>query len=191
MASPLELEVAERLIRAVPTLEQVRFMKTGNDANSAAVRLSRAFTGRDHLVTCGYHGYGDWFACGTGAAASVVTSDVTGVPKALDALVTRVTYGDLEALETGFRGAGVEIAAFLTVPYDWGEHVAGSAFLERARELTEQAGSLLVFDQVLTGFRLARGGAARSISASCPTSRPTPRRSPTATRSRPTAGAAT
>ncbi len=158
MASPIEVGVAERLVRAVPSLEQVRFMKTGNDANLSAVRLARAFTGRDHLATCGYHGYGDWFACGTGAPASTVTSDVTGVPKALDALVTRVAYGDLEALERVFETRGHEIAAFITVPYDWGETVARE-FVERARQLTEQHGSLLVFDQVLTGFRLARGGA--------------------------------
>ena len=158
MASPVEVEVAERLVRAVPSLEQVRFMKTGNDANASAVRLARAFTGRDHLVTCGYHGYGDWFACGTGAPASVVTSDVTGVPAALDALVTRVAYGDLEALERVFEARGHEIAAFITVPYDWGETVERE-FVERARALTERHGSLLVFDQVLTGFRLARGGA--------------------------------
>ena len=159
MASPIELEVAERLVAAVPWLEQVHFMKTGNDANSATVRLARAFTGRDHLVSCGYHGYGDWFACGTGAAASVVTSQITGVPKALDALVTRVAYGDIDALEEVFEQRGDEIAAFITVPYDWGENVATN-FLARARELTEQHGSLLIFDEVLTGFRLARGGAA-------------------------------
>lgn len=158
MASPVELEVAERLVRAVPSLEQVHFMKTGNDANSAIVRLARAFTGRDHLVSTGYHGYGDWFACGTGAAASVVTSDVTGVPKALDALVTRVAYGDTAALERVFEERGHEISAFLTVPYDWGEHVAAD-FLRRARALTKQHGSLLLFDEVLTGFRLAVGGA--------------------------------
>ena len=158
MASPIELEVAERLVQAVPSLEQVRFMKTGNDANTCAVRLARAFTGRDHLVTCGYHGYGDWFACGTGAAASVVTSEVTGVPKALDALVTRVAYGDVETLERVFAERGHEIAAFLTVPYDWGDTVA-TDFIQRARELTEHHGNLLVFDEVLTGFRLARGGA--------------------------------
>ncbi len=158
MASPVELEVAERLVAAVPSLEQVHFMKTGNDANSAAVRLARAFTGRDHLVSCGYHGYGDWFACGTGASPSVVTSEITGVPKALDALVTRVAYGDTAALERVFEQRGSEIAAFITVPYDWNENVA-TDFLTRARTLTEQHGSLLLFDEVLTGFRLARGGA--------------------------------
>lgn len=157
MASPVELEVAERLTAMVPSLEQVHFMKTGNDANSAAVRLARAFTGRDHLVTCGYHGYGDWFNCGTGAPPPVA-SEVTGIPAALDALVTRVRYGDVAALENLFAARGHEIAAFLLVPYDWEDDVA-RGFVERARELTMQHGALLVFDQVLTGFRLANGGA--------------------------------
>ena len=158
MASPVELEVAERLVGAVPSLEQVRFMKTGNDANSAAVRLARAFTKRDHLVTCGYHGYSDWFACGTGASPSVVTSDVTGVPRALDALATRLAYGDVEALEALFAERGSDIAAVLMVPYDWGPTVAAD-FVERARDLTREHGALLIFDQILTGFRLAAGGA--------------------------------
>ena len=158
MASPVELEAAERLVEAVPSLEQVRFMKTGNDANSAAVRLARAFTGRDHLVTCGYHGYGDWFACGTSAQPALFERERNGVPQALDALVTRVAYGNTEALETVFAQRGDEIAALIMVPYDWGEEVA-TEFVHQARALTEQHGSLLVFDQVLTGFRLARGGA--------------------------------
>ena len=158
MASPVELEAAERLVEAVPSLEQVRFMKTGNDANSAVVRLARAFTGRDHLVTCGYHGYSDWFACGTGAQPALFERENNGVPQALDALVTRVAYGDLEALEALFAQRGNEVAAVLMVPYDWGEEVA-TDFVHRARALTKRHSSLLVFDQILTGFRLALGGA--------------------------------
>lgn len=158
MASPIELDVAERMTALIPGLEQVRFMKTGNDANTAAVRLARAFTGRDHLVTCGYHGFGDWFTAGTGAPPALFDSGATGVPAALDALVTRVAYGDLDALEDVFERRGNEIAGLLMVPYDWQDNVAAD-FVERARALTEQYGALLVFDQVLTGFRLALGGA--------------------------------
>ena len=158
MASPLELAVAEQLVAMVPGLEQLHFMKTGNDANSAAVRLARAFTGRDHLVTCGYHGYSDWFACGQGEAPSWAPREGNGVPVALDALATRLPYGDLEAAERVFAERGDTIAAVITVPYDWGETV-GHDFLHRLRDLTEQHGALLIFDQVLTGFRLALGGA--------------------------------
>lgn len=158
MASPIELEVAEKLVEAIPSLEQVRFMKTGNDANASAVRLARAFTGRDHLGTCGYHGYSDWFACGGGAALAFLTSEVSGIPTALDDFATRVPYGDIAALERLFEERGHELAAFMTVPYDWNENVAAD-FLARARELTTEHGALLLFDQVLTGFRLALGGA--------------------------------
>lgn len=158
MASPLELDVAEQLTGLIPGLEQVRFMKTGNDANSAAIRLARAFTGRDHLVTCGYHGYSDWFACGEGTAPGWCPREGNGVPTALDALVTRIAYGDLEAAEALFAQKGDEIAAVIMVPYDWGETVAHD-FVHGMRALTEQHGALLIFDQVLTGFRLALGGA--------------------------------
>ena len=157
MASPLEADVAELLRAVVPGLEQVRFMKTGNDANSAAVRLARAFTGRDHLVTCGYHGYSDWFACGQGKATTWCPRDGNGVPTALDALVTRIAYGDTETAEDLFARKGEEIAAMIMVPYDWGDTVARD-FVRRMRVLTEQHGALLIFDEVLTGFRLALGG---------------------------------
>lgn len=161
MASPLEVEVAERMVDLVPGLEQVRFLKTGNDANSAAVRLARAHTGRDHLVTCGYHGYGDWFACGRGAdtpGTPHFSRENNGVPGLLDDLVTRVPYGHLDALEATFAAHGDRIAALIMVPYDWGATVARD-FVHRARDLTTQHGSVLIFDQVLTGFRLALGGA--------------------------------
>lgn len=158
MASPLEIEVAERLVALVPGLEQVRFLKTGNEANGAAVRLARAFTGRDHLATCGYHGHGDWFACGQGEAPAWFAREGNGVPRALDALVTRLPYGDLEAANRLFDTHGDRLAAVMTVPYDWNEHVGGD-FLALLRERTRACGALLLFDQVLTGFRLARGGA--------------------------------
>ena len=157
MASPLEIDVAALLTALVPSLEQVRFMKTGNDANSAAVRLARAFTGRDHLVTCSYHGYGDWFACGEGKGPTWYTRESNGVPAALDAFVTRITYGDTEAAEDLFAQKGDAIAALIMVPYDWGDTVAHD-FVHRMRALTKQYGALLIFDEVLTGFRLALGG---------------------------------
>jgi glutamate-1-semialdehyde 2,1-aminomutase len=158
MASPLEVDVAEQLVRVVPSLEQVRFMKTGNDANLAAVRLARAFTGRDVIATCGYHGHGDWFSCGQGPAPLWCARAGNGVPAALDAFVHRLPYGDVEAAERLFAAHGDRLAAVLMVPYDWNEHV-GHAFVRRMRELTAAHGALLVFDQVLTGFRLALGGA--------------------------------
>ena len=154
MASPIEASVAERLIRLVPRLDQVRFMKTGNDANSAAVRLARAYTGRSHIATCGYHGFGDWFASGEGDAPLWCPREGNGVPSELDALVTRLPYGDVEAAERLFAEKGDRLAAVLTVPYDWNEAVARD-FIHLLRTRTEEHGALLIFDQVLTGFRLA------------------------------------
>ena len=158
MASPLEVELAEDLTGLIPGLDRVRFVKTGNDANACAVRLARAFTGRDKIAVCGYHGSGDWFACGEGSEAPWFPRDGNGVPHALDALVTRIRYGDVEAAEALFAHDGERIAALVMVPYNWDEVVA-HAFVHRMRELTERHGALLVFDQVLTGFRLALRGA--------------------------------
>lgn len=158
MASPLEVELAEQLTGIVPGLDQVRFMKTGNDANLAAIRLARAFTGRDVIATCGYHGHGDWFSCGQGPAPLWCERTGNGVPAALDAFVHRLPYGDVAAAERLFEEHGDRLAAVIMVPYDWNEHV-GHDFVRRMRALTEAHGALLIFDQVLTGFRLALGGA--------------------------------
>ena len=158
MASPLEVEVAERLVGLLPGVDAVRFTKTGNDANTSAVRLARAFTGRDRLVVCGYHGSGDWFAAGEGPAPLWFPREGNGVPAALDPLVFRLPYGDAETAERLFAAEGDRIAAVLMVPYNWDEVVAHD-FVHRMRALTAEHGALLVFDQVLTGFRLALRGA--------------------------------
>ncbi len=158
MASPLEIEVAEEITGLIPGLEQVRFMKTGNEVNTACVRLARAYTGREHLVTCGYHGHGDWFSCGTGKAENWCRREGNGVPAVLDDLVTRMPYGDIDEADRIFAERGSEIAAVIMVPYDWGDNVARE-FVAHMRTLTERHGSVLIFDQVLTGFRLALGGA--------------------------------
>jgi len=158
MASPIEIDVAERLVAELPGIEQVRFVKTGNEANACAIRLARAFTGRDRIVTCGYHGHSDWFSCGEGPEPLWTRREGNGVPRTLDAFVRRIPYGDVAEAEQIFEEWGEEIAAVLMVPYDWNENVA-AIFVERLRDLTSTHGALLLFDQVLTGFRLARGGA--------------------------------
>jgi len=157
MASPLETEVAEALHAMIPGLEQMHFLKSGNEATTATLRLARAHTGRAHVVTCGYHGHGDWFSAGRGGGAHRFPREGNGVPEALDELVTPVAYGDTEAAEAVFARRGHETAALIMVPYDWGPRVA-PGFVRRMRELTREHGALLVLDEVLTGFRLARGG---------------------------------
>jgi len=149
MASPLELEVAKEIHAMVPGAEMVRFMKTGADANMCCVRIARAYTGRERLVTCGYHGYHDYFMTGPQG---------NGVPQCVRELVDAVPYGNLERLNEVFAAKGGQIAALLMEPYNWGEDLSGE-FVREARRLTERHGALLIFDEVLTGFRLAKGGA--------------------------------
>lgn len=149
MASPLELEAAEAFCENVPWVEQIRFMKTGADACSSCIRLARVLTGREHILTSGYHGYHDWAA---------VNWPNPGVPQALRASVHEVKYGDLAAVERVFAEYGRELAAAIVVPYEWNEDT-GEAYLALLRKKCDENGAVLIFDEVLTGFRLARGGA--------------------------------
>ena len=149
MASPLELETAEAIIRNVSWVEQVRFMKTGADACTACVRLARAYTGREHILTAGYHGYHDTFA---------LNWPTPGVPEVLREYVHDFQYNDLEAIDAAFEQFGSQLAAVIVEPYDWGLEI-GNAFLQKLRQKCDEYGTVLIFDEVLTGFRLALGGA--------------------------------
>lgn len=149
MASPLELHAAEAIRMNVPWIEQIRFMKTGADACMSCIRLARAFTGRDHILTSGYHGYQDWFA---------VNQPNSGVPAALKAFVHEITYGNVHAVEEVFSRYGHALAAAIVVPCEWNQE-DNKAYLELLRRKCDEYGTLLVFDEILTGFRLARGGA--------------------------------
>ena len=157
MSSPLEVELAEYLCGHLPGVEQIRFLKTGHEANGACLRLARAFTGRSHVITCGYHGHTDYFAAGGGSAPLWMNRTGNGVPLEIDDLVTRVPYGDHDALEQALEDHGHHLAAIIMVPYDWQENIARD-FVSRAREATQALDALLIFDQVLTGFRLSPTG---------------------------------
>jgi glutamate-1-semialdehyde aminotransferase len=127
----------------------VRFLKTGGDANDACVRLARAVTGRDMVVVTAYHGWQDAFALPQHA----------GVPEAVRALTVRCPFGDGDAVAEAFRRYPSRIAAVLTVPYDWvADAEASGRYLRNLRELTRREGAMLIFDEVLTGFRLSLGG---------------------------------
>ena len=149
MASPIELEAAEAIMQNVPWLEQIRFMKTGADACTACTRLARAYTGREHILTSGYHGYHDCFFLGW---------PNHGAPQVLRDYVHEIDYGDLDAVNTIFESFGNQLAAAIVVPYDWNEDT-GEKYLQLLRTKCDEHGTLLIFDEVLTGFRLARGGA--------------------------------
>ena len=146
---PLETEVAELLCRVIPCAEMVRFGKNGSDATSGAVRLARAFTKRDLIVACGYHGWQDWYI-GT-------TTRNLGVPQAVRNLTRTFTYNRIETLERILKENPGQVAAVIMEPVGVEEPKAG--FLESVRELCTRHGALLIFDEIVTGFRLALGGA--------------------------------
>lgn len=149
LPTTLEAELAERLTRHIPCAEMVRFGKNGTDATSAAVRLARAATGRDRLIMLGYHGWQDWYI---GA-----TTRNLGVPAAVSALSHLAPYGDLGAVETLFKQHPTEFAAIILEPMNTVEPPAG--YLQEIKELAHRHGALLIFDEIITGFRWAIGGA--------------------------------
>ena len=146
---PLELEVAQILTEMIPCCEMVRFGKNGSDMTSTAIRLSRAVTGRDHIALCGYHGWADWSIAQTPKNA--------GVPKAVRSLSHTFRYNDSDSLESLFREYPSQIAAVMLEPMRVAPPQNG--FLETVRQLCTRNGSVLVFDEIVTGFRLADGGA--------------------------------
>ncbi len=149
LAHPLEVEVAELLTRIVPCAQMVRFGKNGSDATSGAVRAARAFTGRDIVACCGYHGWQDWYI-GT-------TTRHRGVPAAVRELTKPFSYNDLGSLEHIFRAHPGQVAAVIMEPV--GVVEPRDDFLSRVADLTRANGAVLVFDEIVTGFRVALGGA--------------------------------
>jgi glutamate-1-semialdehyde 2,1-aminomutase len=162
--NPLEVTMAETICRLVPSIEMVRMVNSGTEATMAAVRLARGYTGRNRLVKfegC-YHGHGDAFLVKAGSGALTLgVPDSPGVPKALADLTATIPYNDLDAARRLFDEIGAEIAALIIEP------VVGNmncippvpGFLEGLRDLCTRHGALLIFDEVMTGFRVALGGA--------------------------------
>jgi len=146
---PAEVELSETLAEIVPCAEMVRFGKNGSDATSGAVRVARAFTGRDKIACCGYHGWQDWYIA--------TTTMNRGIPGAVRDLTMTFTYNDLDSLKALFDRNPGEIAAVVMEPVGVVEPEPG--FLEGVREMARANGALLVFDEVVTGFRVALGGA--------------------------------
>ena len=146
---PIETEVAELICDMVPCAEMIRFGKNGSDATAGAVRLARAHTGRDRVAVCGYHGWQDWYIGSTARNR--------GVPKATQDLTHNFTYNDLESLRCILEKHPGEFAAVILEPMNVTFPEPG--FLEGVRDLTHTNGALLIFDETITGFRFAQGGA--------------------------------
>jgi len=146
---PIEMQVAEKLVEMVPCAEMVRFGKNGSDATSGAIRLARAWTSRERVAVCGYHGWQDWYIGST--------ARWRGVPEAVRALTHGFPYNDLDALEKLLGTHPGEFAAVILEPMNTAEPLPG--YLEGVKEVTHCHGALLVFDETITGFRYANGGA--------------------------------
>jgi glutamate-1-semialdehyde 2,1-aminomutase len=162
--NPLEVTMAETITRLIPSCEMVRMVNSGTEATLSAIRLARGATGRQRIVKfeCCYHGHGDSFLVKAGSGAltfGVPTSP--GVPKALADLTLTLPYNDFDAATQLFDACGSEIAALIIEP------VVGNAnclppragYLQHLRDLCTKHGALLIFDEVMTGFRVALGGA--------------------------------
>lgn len=149
LAHPLEVELSERLVDLIPCAEMVRFGKNGSDATSGAIRAARAFTGRERIACSGYHGWQDWYV-GT-------TTRNLGVPESTRKLTHPFQYNQIETLERLFASHPGEIAAVILEPM--GLELPRNGFLEKVKDLTHRNGALLIFDEIVTGFRFSLGGA--------------------------------
>jgi glutamate-1-semialdehyde 2,1-aminomutase len=149
LSSKLETVVAEKIIDLVPSAEMVRFAKNGSDATSAAVRIARYFTGRNHIISIGYHGWHDWYIGSTTRSM--------GVPSAVQALTLTARYNDLSHVENLFEEVKGDVAAVILEPMNSVDPTPG--YLESLRNFCSSNNILLIFDEVITGFRFARGGA--------------------------------
>jgi glutamate-1-semialdehyde 2,1-aminomutase len=162
--TPQEVELAARLTDAYPSMEMVRLVSSGTEAAMSAIRLARGATGRDLLVKfdgC-YHGHADSLLVKAGSGgATFGIPDSRGVPAALAGLTLTLPFNDLAAVRDLFRARGPEIAALIVEPVAGNMGVVAPApgFLAGLREITAAHGTLLIFDEVITGFRIARGGA--------------------------------
>lgn len=159
-----EVELAEAIRAAVPSVEMVRLVNSGTEATMAALRVARGFTGRELTIKfegC-YHGHVDSLLVKAGSGmATLGIADTQGVPQGFAATTIALPFNSIDAVEQAFRTHGDRIAAVIVEPVvgNMGCVLPRSGFLEALRELTARHGAVLIFDEVMTGFRLARGGA--------------------------------
>ncbi|HQY20401.1 MAG TPA: aminotransferase class III-fold pyridoxal phosphate-dependent enzyme [Ignavibacteria bacterium] len=146
MTHPLEVKLSEKIRDVIPNAESVRFSKTGCDVTTAAVRVARAFTKREKVLCCGYHGWHDWYIG--------VTDRDAGIPAASKDLTFTFNYNDIESV---IKSIDNETACVILEPFVFEEEKNG--FLKQLKEVCQKNGTLLIFDEMWTGFRIATGGA--------------------------------
>jgi glutamate-1-semialdehyde 2,1-aminomutase len=160
----IETELARRIVGLMPSIELLRMVSSGTEATMSAIRLARGFTGRDRIVKfegC-YHGHSDGLLVKAGSGALTLgVPDSAGVPVSVAAATTTLGYNDLAGLEQCFKVLGAEIACVIVEPVagNMGCVPPAPGFLQSMRELCTRHGAILIFDEVMTGFRVALGGA--------------------------------
>jgi len=143
---PLEVEVAEMLNKIIPNAESIRYSKSGADITSAAIRVARAYTKREKVLCCGYHGWHDWYIS--------VTDRNAGIPQAIQDLTFTFNYNDIQSVVDSIDE---DTAAVILEPFVF--EAPKDNFLQKLREVCDKNGTLLIFDEMWTGFRIALGGA--------------------------------
>ena len=162
--TPGEVELAERLTEMVPSVDMVRLVNSGTEATMSALRLARAVTGREYVLkfSGGYHGHSDSFLVSSGSGVATLSlPDSPGVPASTASLTLVLPFNDIDLLRDLFKEKGSQISSVFVEPVlgNSGLIPPEKGYLEELRSLTSQNGSLLIFDEVMTGFRVARGGA--------------------------------
>ena len=146
LTHPLEVELSEKVREVIPNAESVRFSKAGCDVTSAAIRLARAFTKREKVLCCGYHGWHDWYI--------TVTDRNAGIPKVLEQLTYTINYNDIDSV---IQSIDSDTACVILEPFVFEE--PKNDFLHKLQDVCKKNGTLLIFDEMWTGFRIALGGA--------------------------------
>ena len=146
MMHPLEVEVAELMRDIIPNADAVRYSKTGADVTSAAIRLARAYTGKNKILCCGYHGWHDWYIA--------VTARNNGIPEAVQAISYTFNYNDIDSVRSSIDD---DVAAIILEPVVF--EAPKDNFLHKLADLCDEKGIVLIFDEMWTGFRMALGGA--------------------------------
>ena len=160
---PLEIETAEQLVEIIPCAEMVRFCKGGGESDMVAIRIARAATGRDKVAFCGYHGWHDWYLAANLAPGAVLEKQLMhgitplGVPKHLERTTLAFEYNNLDSLRQLLENNQGEVACVIMEAAR--TYLPKPGYLEGVRQLTQQHGVVLIFDEVVTGFRTALGGA--------------------------------
>ena len=156
LSHSLEKKVAQLIVNMVPSAEKVRFGKNGSDATAASIRLARAYTKKDHIAVCGYHGWQDWYIGST--------SRNKGVPKSIQKLTHKFMFNKLDSISKIFKKFPNNVAAVILEPMNVQYPV--NNFLDELKELTHKNRALLIFDETITGFRFSNGGAQKYFNVS-------------------------